>query len=401
MWSNIANIAAGISGVFGLIGFIVYVILRLTGQYSRLSLTKDIVEALKSHGITPETLSQLSPDNIADYLKSQHGISQEIINKIIYAETQSKGKMLFAVSIGLILLAAMIYISPYIFKGDPNGPPFTTTTTEPVYHPAPTTITNTTTVPSASTTTVMDALPINKEQFTNSLGMTFVKIPAGKFMMGTPPNEVPKVDELEKLHEVRMTKEFYMQTTEVTQGQWKKIMGNNPSEFQNCDNCPVENVSWYDAQDFIRKLNPKLRQESNKPQGAYKYRLPYEAEWEYACRARNTAMFCYGNDEIMLEEYAWYSMNAHGKTHPVAQKKPNVWGLYGMHGNVKEWCQDGYVSYSISVDPVGILNGRDKACRGGSIYDDPILCRAALRNHGSLIRRYSGTGFRLVIELKK
>ena len=137
------------------------------------------------------------------------------------------------------------------------------------------------------------------KKFTNSLGMEFVLIPAGSFMMGSPSSEKGR-DRDEKQHRVTLTKSFYMQTTEVTQGQWKKIMGNNPSYFKNCgDDCPVEQVSWNDAQEFIRKLNRK--------EGADKYRLPTEAEWEYACRAGSTTRFCFGDSDSRLGEYAWYT----------------------------------------------------------------------------------------------
>ncbi|MCK4830086.1 formylglycine-generating enzyme family protein [bacterium] len=124
-----------------------------------------------------------------------------------------------------------------------------------------------------------------------------------------------------------------MQTTEVTQGQWKAIMGNNPSHFKNCGNdCPVEKVTWFDAQEFIIKLNRR--------EGGNKYRLPTEAEWEYSCRAGSTSRFSFGDDEGRIGQYAWCQNNSAFRTHPVAQKNPNVWGLYDMHGNVREWCQD-------------------------------------------------------------
>jgi formylglycine-generating enzyme required for sulfatase activity len=166
-----------------------------------------------------------------------------------------------------------------------------------------------------------------------------------------------------------------MGTTEVTQGQWRKIMGNNPSCFKNCgNNCPVEYVSWDNCQEFIRKLNRK--------EGTNKYRLPTEAEWEYACRAGSKKRFCFCDSDLRLGDYAWYSNNSSSKTHSVAQKKPNAWGLYDMHGNVWEWCQDGYGKYPLShvTDPKGPSSGSFRVIRGGSWDDHARYVRSANRN---------------------
>ena len=199
----------------------------------------------------------------------------------------------------------------------------------------------------------------------SSIGMEFIPIPPGSFMMGSPSNESGRYDN-EKQHRVTLTKGFHMQTTEVTQRQWKAVMGNNPSNFKNCgDNCPVEEVSWNDVQDFIRKLNQR--------EGGSKYRLPTEAEWEYAARAGTTTRFSFGDDEGRLGEYAWYSGNSGRKTHSVGQKTPNAWDLYDMHGNVWEWCQDWYGDYpSGSVtDSIGPSSGSRRVIRGGSWGNKP------------------------------
>ncbi|MCX5827123.1 MAG: formylglycine-generating enzyme family protein [Deltaproteobacteria bacterium] len=201
----------------------------------------------------------------------------------------------------------------------------------------------------------------------------FVLIPAGTFMMGSPSDESDRDNE-ETLHEVTISRSFYMQTTEVTQGQWKKVMGSNPSEFINCgDDCPVEQVSWNVVQDFIGRLN---RQE-----GTDKYRLPTEAEWEYACRAGSTTAYYFGNDPSSLGEYAWYIENSGYNTRPVGQKKPNIWGLYDMYGNVFEWVNDWYGEYpSGSVtDPEGLSSGSRRGHRGGSWGGDVMECRSACR----------------------
>ena len=227
------------------------------------------------------------------------------------------------------------------------------------------------------------------QKLTNNLGMEFVYIHPGSFMMGSPSNESGRKGD-ERQHRVTLIKGFYMQTTEVTQGQWKRVMGSNPSSFKNCgDDCPVEQVSWNDAQEFIRKLN---RMEMTD-----KYRLPTEAEWEYAARAESTTWFCFGNDDGQLGQYAWYSSNSGGKTHSVAQKKPNAWGLYDMHGNVWEWCHDWHGAYSSGsvTDPTGPSSGSGRVDRGGSGFNYAGLCRSAFRSRDSPGLKSDGLGFRL------
>ena len=183
-----------------------------------------------------------------------------------------------------------------------------------------------------------------------------VYISPGTFMMGSPSSE-PKRDSDEQQHKVTLTKGVYIGVTEITQSQWKAIMGNNPSYFKG-DNLPVEQVSWNDCQEFIRKLNLQ--------EGGNKYRLPTEAEWEYTCRAGTTTRFCFGDSESRLGDYAWYSSNSSSKTHPVSRKKPNVWGLYDMHGNVWEWCEDS-CEYSGGVVTDTYRDGiEDPLCNGGS-----------------------------------
>jgi formylglycine-generating enzyme required for sulfatase activity len=225
------------------------------------------------------------------------------------------------------------------------------------------------------------------DTFTNSIGMKFVLIPAGEFTMGSPENEVGRNSD-ETQHNVKITKSFYIQTTEVTQAQWKAVMGNNPSYFKG-DDLPKEQVSWDDAQEFLKKLSAKE---------GVTYRLPTEAEWEYACRAGSTTRFCFGDDDSKLVEYAWYSANSDSKTHPVGGKKPNAWGLYDMHGNVWEWCQDwydeNYYKNSPAEDPQGPANGEFRVLRGGSWVFDSWVGRAADRARSGSTSSASGTGFR-------
>ena len=235
-----------------------------------------------------------------------------------------------------------------------------------------------------------------KEFVSKITGAKFIFIPPGNFMMGSPSNESGRTDD-ESQHRVTLTQGFYMQTTEVTQGQWQEVMGSNPSHFNNCgDNCPVEQVSWNDVQEFIRKLNQR--------EGGNRYRLPTEAEWEYAARAGSTTAFANGGIselecgyDASLNAMGWYCGNADGKTHPVARKQPNTWGLYDMHGNVWEWCQDWYGNYpSGSVtDPQGSSSGSFRVLRGGGWNDGAWSCRSAGRGGRGPGRRSGALGFRL------
>jgi len=219
--------------------------------------------------------------------------------------------------------------------------------------------------------------------FTNQFGMSFVLIPAGSFLMGSPKNEEDRRYN-EKQHHVTLTKDFYMQTTEITQGQWNMVMGNNPSGFINCgDDCPVVMISWDDVQEFVKKLN----QRDNKAM----YRLPTEAEWEYAARAGTTTRFFWGDHaDCSHANYGNFGNGSFtdvckainpGQTTAVRTYLPNAWGLYDMHGNVTEWCQDYYVDYigKSVIDPTGPISGESRVARGGSYSIDAGSCRSANR----------------------
>jgi formylglycine-generating enzyme required for sulfatase activity len=211
----------------------------------------------------------------------------------------------------------------------------------------------------------------------NGLKMTFVLIPAGEFLMGSPADEADRHDDEGPVHRVRISRPFLMGKYEVTQAQWEKVMGKNPSHFQGQNN-PVEQVSWEDCQEFIRKLNERDRNTSLR--GA-KFALPTEAQWEYACRAGSGRRFSFGGDDTDLGAHAWYDGNSERKTHAVGEKKPNARGLYDMHGNVWEWCGDWFAAYDKGdvCDPSGTATGSCRVLRGGDWDSSARFCRAAFR----------------------
>ena len=231
----------------------------------------------------------------------------------------------------------------------------------------------------------------NSKTYTNSIGMEFVLIPAGSFDMGSPSGEESRYDDEGPVHKVRIPDSFYMGKYEVTQKQWREVMGDSPSSFKS-DGRPVETVLWEDAQDFVRKLNQK--------EGTNKYRLPSEAEWEYAARAGTTTRYSFGDNESRLGEYAWYDANSRDETHLVGQKKPNPWGLYDMHGNVGEWVQDEWHDYYDGAPTDGSVwedgDGYYRIERGGSLFDNALGCRLASRIGIPLGISPSSTGFRLL-----
>jgi formylglycine-generating enzyme required for sulfatase activity len=216
--------------------------------------------------------------------------------------------------------------------------------------------------------------------------MKLVLIRPGKFMMGSPDSEQGRRADESPQHEVTISKPFYMGVTEVTQAQYEAVMGTNPSANKGPMN-PVENVSWNGATEFCRKLSAKTGKT---------FRLPTEAEWEYACRAGSKTRFSFGDSESALGDYAWYKGSRGGNPQPVAQKKPNAWGLYDMHGNVWEWCADGYGSYptGASTDLQGAGSGDKRVLRGGNSDDDVGYVRSAVRIYRNPTARYGCDGFR-------
>ena len=253
----------------------------------------------------------------------------------------------------------------------------------------------------------LSPLPVNalEKIITNSIGMEFVLIPGGTFKMGSPQDE-PNRERNEIEHQVTISKPFYMQTTEVTVKQWRAVMGKRFFfKKKGTDDMPVVKVSWQDCIDFTEKLNALN-------EGVY--RLPTEAEWEYACRAGTTTAFAwgktidckdamYGNNTLKMDvcvDYVESKGLPADKPALVKSYKPNAWGLYDMGGNIWEWCQDWYGPYGKDavVDPKGPRSGDYRVRRGGSWYGTGARCRCANRNRSNPANRYQTTGFRLVRE---
>ena len=222
------------------------------------------------------------------------------------------------------------------------------------------------------------------KEITNSIGMKLVLTPKGTFMMGSPESEEARFED-ETQHEVTISKDYYLGVHEVTQAQYEKVMGTKPSYFQGDEikgsstNNPVESVSWLDAVEFCKKLSDLPEEKA----AGRVYRLPTEAEWEYACRAGSKSAYSFGESSKSLGDYAWFDGNSNNQTHPVGEKKANAWGLYDMHGNVWEWCSDWYGEYPNGAvsDPVGPRprKGSHRVIRGGSWCHEAAYCRSAYR----------------------
>jgi formylglycine-generating enzyme required for sulfatase activity len=231
----------------------------------------------------------------------------------------------------------------------------------------------------------------------SGINMDMQPIPPGSFLMGSSVGGEPSRGET--LHSVTISKPYWLGKYPVTQGQWEAVMESNPSKFTRWFNSeqdvPVENVSWGDAMAFCRKLTDAERAAGRLPAG-YRYTLPTEAEWEYACRAGTTGGFG-GNEN--LEDMGWYSANSERKTHPIGQKQANAWGLYDMHGNVFEWCRDWfgpYPSWSIT-DPTGPASGAVRVVRGGGWASGPQRCRSAYRGGSASGTHARDIGFRVAL----
>jgi formylglycine-generating enzyme required for sulfatase activity len=278
-------------------------------------------------------------------------------------------------------------------------------------------------------------LPVTEN---NSIGMPLVLIPPGEFDMGSTPEEVAWLVERNKekinkwvaetpRHRVKITKPLYLGMHHVTQAEYEKVMGMNPSKYtekqadasafkppltegdvkgrlneskkvagKDTSRHPVDSVNWGEAMEFCRRLSAMPAERAARRV----YRLPTEAEWEYACRAGTTTQWYCGGDEAGTADAAWSWNNAGGMTHPVGEKKPNAWGLYDMHGNAYQWCADwfsaDYYEHSPPSDPMGPPTGSDRVMRGGDFAWYASNCRSAMRGHMTPAGRGYTTGFRVV-----
>ncbi|WP_407282257.1 formylglycine-generating enzyme family protein [Methanolobus sp. WCC1] len=223
---------------------------------------------------------------------------------------------------------------------------------------------------------------------TNSVGMDFMLIPAGEFYLD------PSEFSYDIPVKVTIKESFYLGKYQVTQKQWKTVMGNEPSCFEG-DDRPVECITWNEVRNFIKRLNEM--------ENTDKYRLPSEIEWEYACRAKIDSEYFFGSQDMELDEYAWYYLNSQDGTHPVGQKKPNPWGLHDMYGNVWEWCQNRYhrnyeeaLAEGTAWETVGSIG---IVLRGGGWVSYPEKCRSSCRSSFDSDYGSYSVGFRLLMAL--
>ena len=248
------------------------------------------------------------------------------------------------------------------------------------------------------------------KEWTNSIGMKFVGIEPGEFMMGSPNTDVDDRADEKPQHLVRITRRFYLGIHEVTQSQFQKVMSENPSKHKGSE-LPVYHLSWLDAVQLCNRLseletrNPcyRIDGETVTMSDGNGYRLPTEAEWEYACRAGSTTDYCFGDDDSQLGEFAWFGGNSGNAPHPVGQKRPNAFGLHDMHGNVWEWCWDAYAgnyySQSPVEDPSGPAKSLTRVFRGGNWGSgrEPRPHRSAKRGWNGPQITYGGVGIRLAL----
>jgi formylglycine-generating enzyme required for sulfatase activity len=235
-------------------------------------------------------------------------------------------------------------------------------------------------------------LPQSKT-YTNSIGMEFTEIPAGQFTMH---KEYQKIGRVPLTFDVAFENSFYMGTCEVTQAQWNTLMDDNPSRNPG-NNLPVENINWYKANEFVKKLNEL--------ESTNKYRLPSEAEWEYAAKAGVDATFFFGEDESLLPEYAWYKDNSGASTHQTGTKDPNPWGLYDMYGNVREWTADTW-TYDTELIPrngtpfqtTSRFNEEHGVIKGSSYSTWAFECNPGRRDKSDRSGRNKDVGFRIAMD---
>jgi formylglycine-generating enzyme required for sulfatase activity len=240
------------------------------------------------------------------------------------------------------------------------------------------------------------------EAWVNSVGMKFVRIPKGVFTMGSPSSELGRFDD-ETSHEVTITQDYFLGVHEVTVEQFRKVMQQDAEHHLQTKMKgalplqPVGHISWELATEFCRRLS-ELPEEK---QAGRVYRLPTEAEWEYACRAGSTTAYAYGENKLSLGDNAWFIENCVGSSHPVGQKRPNAWGLYDMHGNMWECCSDWYGEYphGTVTDPQGPPEGTKRVYRGGAWDTTAAFCRSSARRQTLPFMGGTSEGLRVALSL--
>ena len=314
---------------------------------------------------SPEELEELERDKNVRYWNSYHKLKELITYGCL--ETSKEDQTLQInpnFSLATLKVGRLLQVSPPIVQATVE--PIIETQTAPV-----------------KITSLITSLPTNFK-------LEMVEIPGGKFIMGSDEYNSEK-----PIHKVTVNA-FKIGKYPVTQAQYEAVMGTNPSHFAGNPQRPVENVSWFDSQTFCEKLSELTGQ---------KYRLPTEAEWEYACRAGTQTRFSFGDDDSQLGDYAWFKDNSGNRTHPVGEKKANPWGLYDMHGNVWEWCEDSWhEDYKNAPNNGSSWNENNsqtsaKILRGGSWFDVPWSCRSAYRDRYYAVYWFNLIGFRVALFL--
>ena len=218
------------------------------------------------------------------------------------------------------------------------------------------------------------------------------QIPIGEKVLGLPDQSL-EMEEYQGLRKVKITKPFYIGTTEITQDTWQKIMGKNPSFLKNPKH-PVENITWLEAQSFCKLLN-RQKDPARLPEGMI-FRLPSESEWEFAARADSSDLFFFGNQESSITTFAWIYLNSKNQSHPVASLQPNPYGLYDIYGNVREWCQDGYEVAKWNLkNPLIAPAKEEKVHRGGSWDSCEECCKSGTRSSALQNAKSKDLGFRV------
>jgi formylglycine-generating enzyme required for sulfatase activity len=246
-----------------------------------------------------------------------------------------------------------------------------------------------------------DILPEGKPYNVPDLDMKMIWVPPGKFVMGSPKSEPGHRQEEEELHQVTISRGFWVGQFEVTQAQFETILGDNPSAFKD-PQMPVHKVNWHEAMEFCEVLTEREKSVNRMP-NKWSFNLPSEAQWEYACRADTTTVFHFGNEAEELPPYGWFADNSDGGPKTIGTKKPNAWGIHDLHGNMGEWCFDWYgKAYPVdgSVDPITEKASAFKVFRGGTYTDIPERCRAAHRHRITPETRNPWIGFRVVLMRK-